>query len=88
MTFGGAAVVGAGVATARAISCAKNIIRALAALKAVRAVAVMARTLPKVRGIRTALKKFQNIRAVRRAAKSIDKQLWSPGKFRSNPKNA
>jgi hypothetical protein len=88
VTFGGAAVVGGGVATARAISCAKNIIKALAALKAVRAVAVMARTLPKVRGIRTALKKFQNIRAVRRAAKSVDKQLWSPGRFRSNPKNA
>ena len=88
VTFGGAAAVGAGVATARAISCARNIIRALSALKAVRAVAVMARTLPKVRGIRTALKKFQNIRAVRRAAKSVDKQLWSPGKFRSNPKNA
>lgn len=88
VTFGGAAVAGGGVATARAISCAKNIIRALAALKAVRAVAVIARTLPKVRGIRTALKKFQNIRAVRRAAKSVDKQLWSPGKFKSNPKNA
>lgn len=88
VTFGGAAVVGAGVATARAIACANKIIRVLSALKAVRAVAVMARTLPKIRGIRTGLKKFQNIRAVRRAAKSVDKQLWSPGKFKSNPKNA
>ena len=88
VTFGGAAVVGGGVATARAISCANKIIRVLAALKAVRAVAVMARTLPKIRGIRTALKKFQNIRAVRRAAKSVDKQLWSPGRWKSNPKNA
>lgn len=88
VTFGGAAAVGAGVATARAISCARRIITVLAALKAVRAVAVMARTLPKIRGIRTALKKFQNIRAARRAAKSVDKQLWSPGKFKSNPKNA
>jgi hypothetical protein len=88
VTFGGAAVVGGGVATARAIACANKIIRVLAALKAVRAVAVMARTLPKIRSIRTALKKFQNIRAVRRAAKSVDKQLWSPGKWKSNPKNA
>ncbi|GAB3016642.1 hypothetical protein GCM10011376_03670 [Nocardioides flavus (ex Wang et al. 2016)] len=88
VTFGGAAVVGGGVATARAVSCARNIIKALVALKAVRAVAVMARTLPKVRGIRTALKKFQTIRAVRRSAKNVDKQLWSPGRFRSNPKNA
>ncbi|WP_322920535.1 WXG100-like domain-containing protein [Nocardioides renjunii] len=88
VTFGGAAAVGAGVATARAISCARKIISVLAALKAFRVVAVMARTLPKIRGIRTALKKFQNIRAVRRAAKKIDKQLWSPGKWKSNPKNA
>jgi hypothetical protein len=88
VTFGGAAAVGAGVAVQRAISCARAIIKALMALKAVRAIAVMARTLPKIRGIRSALKKFQNIRAVRRAAKGIDKQLWSPGKWKSNPKNA
>ena len=41
-TFGGAAAVGAGVATARAISCARKIIAVLSALKAVRAVGTVA----------------------------------------------
>ncbi|MFB9314308.1 hypothetical protein [Nocardioides plantarum] len=87
VTFGGAAAVGAGVALQRAISCARNIIKALMALKAVRAIGTMVRTLPKIRSVRSALKKFQNIRKVRRAAKGIDKQLWSPGKW-TRPKNA
>lgn len=58
VTFGGAAAVGAGVATARAISCAGKIIKVLAALKVVRAVGVVARSLPKLTKIRAGLKKF------------------------------
>lgn len=48
VTSGGAAAVGAGVATARAISCAGNIIKVPAALKVVRAVGVVARSLPEL----------------------------------------
>ncbi len=80
VTFGGAAVVGGGVATARAISCARRIIAALTALKAVRAVAVLARTLPKVQRIRHALRKYQTARAVRRGARAAGsgpRSLWT-----------
>lgn len=70
VTFGGAAAVGAGVATARAISCARRIIAVVAALKAIRAVAVMARTLPKLQRIRHALRRYQTARAVRRASRA------------------
>jgi len=91
VTFGGAAAVGAGVATARAISCARRIIAALAALKAVRAIGTIARTLPKIRGIRTALTKFKNVRAVRSASSRINDRLWTSGRFtgqvKANPKN-
>lgn len=80
VTFGGAAAVGAGVATARAISCARRIIQVLAALKAIRAIGVMARTLPKLRGIRAALRKYQTARAVRRASRAAGtgpRALWT-----------
>ncbi|WP_224276053.1 WXG100-like domain-containing protein [Nocardioides lacusdianchii] len=80
VTFGGAAVVGGGVATARAISCARRIITVLAALKAVRAIAVMACTLPKLQRIRHALRKYQTARAVRhasRAAGAGPRTLWT-----------
>ncbi len=91
-TFGGAAAVGAGVAVSRAIACASKIIKVLAALKAIRAIGTMARTLPKVRGIRTALAKFRNVRAARSASQGINGQLWSggrwTGRFRANQKNA
>jgi len=91
-TFGGAAAVGAGVAVSRAISCASKIIKVLAALKAIRAIGTMARTLPKIRGIRTALAKFRNVSAARNASKGINGQLWSggrwTGRFRANQKNA
>ena len=91
-TFGGAAAVGAGVAVSRAISCASKIIKVLSALKAFRAIGTMARTLPKIRGIRTALAKFRNVNAARNASKGINGQLWSggrwTGRFRANQKNA
>lgn len=91
-TFGGAAAVGAGVAVSRAIACARRIVKVLAALKAIRAIGTMARTLPKIRGIRTALAKFRNVNAARNASKGINGQLWSggkwTGKFRANQKNA
>ncbi|MBA3783107.1 MAG: hypothetical protein H0X12_14810 [Nocardioides sp.] len=89
VTFGGAAVVGAGVATARAISCARKIIAAIKAIKVIRAIGTMARTLPKARSIRSVLKKFQNIKAARRAAKQIDNELWQQGKkFTSKAEDA
>ena len=92
VTLGGAAAVGAGVAVSRAVSCARKIIEVLAALKAIRAIGTMARTLPKIRGIRTALAKFRNVRAARSASKGINGQLWSggrwTGRFRANPKMA
>ena len=83
VTFGGAAAVGAGVATARAISCARKIIAVLTALKAVRAVGTIARTLPKIRGVRTALLKFKNVRAARRAARASTASSGPAGRSRA-----
>ncbi|MEJ7832945.1 MAG: hypothetical protein WKF79_08535, partial [Nocardioides sp.] len=65
VTFGGAAVVGAGVATARAISCARRIIATLAAIRAIRAVATMARSIAKVTRVRSTLARFRSARALR-----------------------
>lgn len=80
VTFGGAAAVGAGVATARAISCARRIIAVLSALKAIRAIGTMARALPKLQRIRHALRKYQTARAVRRASRAAGagpRALWT-----------
>lgn len=80
VTFGGAAAVGAGVATARAISCARRIVQVLAALKAVRAIGTLARSLPKLTRIRAALRKYQTARAVRRGARAAgsgSRHLWT-----------
>lgn len=87
-TFGGGAAAGGGIAAWRAVACARKIIKALTALRAVRAVAAVANTLPKIRSVRTALAKFKNIKAVRASQKGVGDKLWTPGKFKSNPKNA
>lgn len=87
-TFGGGAAAGTAIAGWRAAACARKIIRVLAALKVVRAVSVVARTGPKIRSVRSALAKFKNVRAVRSSRRGIGDELWTPGKVKSNPKNA
>ncbi|MBA3782814.1 MAG: hypothetical protein H0X12_13305 [Nocardioides sp.] len=80
VTFGGAAVVGAGVATARAISCARKIIAAIKAIKAIRAIAVMARALPRAKAVRMVLRKYRTARTVRRASRlpgAEGRHLWT-----------
>ncbi len=65
VTFGGAAVVGAGVAVQRAISCARRVIAAIKAIKAIKAIATLARAASKVKGVRTVLRRFQSARKLR-----------------------
>ncbi|WP_426245470.1 HNH/ENDO VII family nuclease [Nocardioides sp. LHG3406-4] len=64
-TFGGAAAVGAGVAVQRAISCARRIIAAIKAIKVIKAIGAMARSVSKVKGVRTVLRRFQSARRLR-----------------------
>lgn len=87
-TFGGGAAAGTGIAAWRAVSCATKILKVLKALKVVRAVSKVAKTFPKVRSIRSGLEKYKNVKKAQAATKDIGKQIWTPGRVRSNPKNA